>query len=271
MNSKARTTLFLCTVFGLFGAHYFYNRRYFMGLVMLFTLGGFGIIWMADIRKLESGRFYDNKGKYLEAVEKSFGNLMLISWALLTVVISVSVNSVDHRAVKIKNVAFECEYIRSSSGFGISSKELEDFYNDRGYFREEEGYVKEVEPGVTSRVYINEYTDFDEPVGCIYTTIIRKDEYDGFYVNVSEFGSLTRILLKEDDRYSDIIYAYNIDRKHSISPYVYDEDDKEIFISADSEQHGYLSYEEFMEIYDLHFQIKEDLYGPIQEEMYGIK
>ncbi len=57
----------LCVVLGLFGAHYFYVRRYGMGLLYLFTGGLFGIGYIFDIIRLLTGRFTDCYGKNVAA------------------------------------------------------------------------------------------------------------------------------------------------------------------------------------------------------------
>lgn len=55
----------LCIFAGYFGAHYFYARRYGMGLLYLFTVGLFCIGWFYDIYRIYSGRFCDRYGEIL--------------------------------------------------------------------------------------------------------------------------------------------------------------------------------------------------------------
>ncbi len=57
----------LCVMFGIFGVHYFYVRRYRMGLLYLFTAGLFGIGYVFDIIRIIAGRFPDCYGKNLVA------------------------------------------------------------------------------------------------------------------------------------------------------------------------------------------------------------
>ena len=56
------TAAFLCFFLGMFGAHYFYVGRIGMGILYIFTLGLFGIGWLADIIRILSGRFTDREG-----------------------------------------------------------------------------------------------------------------------------------------------------------------------------------------------------------------
>ena len=55
----------LCILFGIFGVHYFYVRRYGMGLLYLCTAGLLGIGYVIDIVKLLTGRFTDCYGNVL--------------------------------------------------------------------------------------------------------------------------------------------------------------------------------------------------------------
>lgn len=45
---KAKTAFWLCLGLGWAGAHKFYRRKYFMGIVYLFTVGLFGYGWIFD-------------------------------------------------------------------------------------------------------------------------------------------------------------------------------------------------------------------------------
>lgn len=56
------TAAFLCFFLGMFGAHYFYVGRVGMGFLYIFTLGLFGIGWLADFIRILSGRFTDREG-----------------------------------------------------------------------------------------------------------------------------------------------------------------------------------------------------------------
>lgn len=62
-SPKSRlTAAFLCFFLGMFGAHYFYVGRVGMGFLYIFTLGLFGIGWLADLIRILSGRFTDREG-----------------------------------------------------------------------------------------------------------------------------------------------------------------------------------------------------------------
>lgn len=55
----------LCVFAGYFGAHYFYAKRYGMGLLYLFTAGLFCFGWLYDIYRIFSGRFCDKYGEII--------------------------------------------------------------------------------------------------------------------------------------------------------------------------------------------------------------
>lgn len=57
--------LLLCLIFGVFGFHHFYVRRYLKGFLYLITFGLFGIGWFVDLVLIIFGRFKDNKGNVL--------------------------------------------------------------------------------------------------------------------------------------------------------------------------------------------------------------
>lgn len=49
-NAKNKwVALLLCLFLGVFGAHKFYEGKYLLGIVYLFTVGFFGIGWFIDI------------------------------------------------------------------------------------------------------------------------------------------------------------------------------------------------------------------------------
>jgi len=61
VSSKSRSiALALCMFFGWAGAHRFYAKQTKMGLIMLFTMGGFGMLWFYDFVMLALGKFRDN-------------------------------------------------------------------------------------------------------------------------------------------------------------------------------------------------------------------
>ena len=53
----------LCWFLGVFGAHRFYVGKVGTGLLMLVTIGGFGIWWLFDLSMILLGSFTDKEGK----------------------------------------------------------------------------------------------------------------------------------------------------------------------------------------------------------------
>jgi TM2 domain-containing membrane protein YozV len=66
VSSKSRSiALALCMFFGWAGAHRFYANQTKMGLLMLFTMGGFGMVWFYDFVMLLIGKFKDNNSSVI--------------------------------------------------------------------------------------------------------------------------------------------------------------------------------------------------------------
>lgn len=68
MNKKRKEftiVLLLSFFFGMLGAHRFYAKKIKTGLLMLFTLGGFGIWYLFDLGTILLGKFKNKKGKKL--------------------------------------------------------------------------------------------------------------------------------------------------------------------------------------------------------------
>ena len=59
-------TLLLCFFLGNFGAHRFYVGKIGTGLLMIFTLGGFGIWLIIDFILIVCGQFKDKKNRYIQ-------------------------------------------------------------------------------------------------------------------------------------------------------------------------------------------------------------
>ena len=58
--------LLLCIFFGVFGAHRFYVGKIGTGILMLITLGGFGIWTVVDLIIIICQDFKDKEGKVLK-------------------------------------------------------------------------------------------------------------------------------------------------------------------------------------------------------------
>ena len=61
VSSKSRmVALLLCFFLGWAGGHRFYTNKVGTGLMMLFTMGGFGMWYFLDFVMIASGNFKDN-------------------------------------------------------------------------------------------------------------------------------------------------------------------------------------------------------------------
>jgi hypothetical protein len=94
------TTLLLCLIFGLFGIHRFYVGKIFTGILMLLSIGCFGIWTIIDLILINLGIFKDRKGDLLDGKTRFisiFGGILssivifLISYFLIS-------SYIDHRA-----------------------------------------------------------------------------------------------------------------------------------------------------------------------------
>ena len=61
-RKRRSVSLVLCLLLGIFGAHKFYERRYGMGLLYLFSYGLFGIGILVDLLCLIFGKPRDKQG-----------------------------------------------------------------------------------------------------------------------------------------------------------------------------------------------------------------
>ena len=62
-DSSRLVALLLCWFLGYFGAHRFYVGKMGTGLLMIVTLGGFGLWWLFDLVMIVIGQFTDVEGK----------------------------------------------------------------------------------------------------------------------------------------------------------------------------------------------------------------
>lgn len=68
----------LAALLGVFGTHYFYERRFVKGILYLLTLGLFGFGWLFDVISLCTGSFKDKSGRYVIAPKLSLNSLIPI-------------------------------------------------------------------------------------------------------------------------------------------------------------------------------------------------
>ncbi len=70
-SAKSRTVaLLLCFFLGWFGGHRFYVNKIGTGLLMMFTMGGFGMWYFVDLVMVSLGVFKDKE------------NLSITKWSL---------------------------------------------------------------------------------------------------------------------------------------------------------------------------------------------
>jgi len=76
-SPKSRTVALLLAVFlGVFGAHRFYGGKATSAVLQIFTLGGLGIWWLADIIMIVTGSFRDDDGRLLSSWEPESDHLV---------------------------------------------------------------------------------------------------------------------------------------------------------------------------------------------------
>ena len=65
VNTDWLITIILAVIVGYLGIHRFYNGKIGTGILMLITVGGFGIWTIVDIVLIALGRFTDKNGNYI--------------------------------------------------------------------------------------------------------------------------------------------------------------------------------------------------------------
>ena len=67
-NAQGVFAFIYCLFLGVFGVHRFVYGRKRSGTLMLFTLGGVGIWWLADLISILAGKFEDADGNTLSPI-----------------------------------------------------------------------------------------------------------------------------------------------------------------------------------------------------------
>lgn len=67
MSNRWVATLLLCFFLGVFGAHRFFLGKIGTGILMLITLGGFGIWYIIDLIIIITGQMRDSEGNFVKA------------------------------------------------------------------------------------------------------------------------------------------------------------------------------------------------------------
>lgn len=65
LNTEWLITLLLCFFLGMFGVHRFYNGKIGTGILMIITLGGFGIWTLIDLIMVLFGKFTHKDGSLI--------------------------------------------------------------------------------------------------------------------------------------------------------------------------------------------------------------
>ena len=67
-NYEGVIAFVVCFFFGVFGVHRFIYGKIGTGILMLVTLGGFGIWWLIDLIRIAIGHFTDSRGNRLSLI-----------------------------------------------------------------------------------------------------------------------------------------------------------------------------------------------------------
>ena len=66
-DSRIFPAIILNIFFGWMGGHRIYTGQTFSAIAMMFTMGGFGIVWFIDFMSLLFGNYKDGKGRPVTA------------------------------------------------------------------------------------------------------------------------------------------------------------------------------------------------------------
>ncbi len=135
---KYDKTLLLCLFFGMFGAHRYYNGKKRTGTLMLCTLGGFGVGWLIDLRKIMAGNFRDINSNYIVSKNtffKTFSNYIVILTFIVYLITGIMVISKcvvreeviidDEKLVDFTQEGFTKVEEESGEAITVFEKELE--------------------------------------------------------------------------------------------------------------------------------------------------
>ena len=81
--------ILLCLFLGMFGIHRFYTGYKRLGLIQLFTLGGFGIWWVIDLVSLCLNAYKDKYNIELEDYNGTLASLILTGFVLICMAIVI--------------------------------------------------------------------------------------------------------------------------------------------------------------------------------------
>jgi TM2 domain-containing membrane protein YozV len=70
-EKQGPVALLLCFFLGVLGAHRFYVGKMGSGILMLVTLGGFGIWALVDFVMIVAGKFTDSNGRVIQLGQSS--------------------------------------------------------------------------------------------------------------------------------------------------------------------------------------------------------
>lgn len=143
ISPKSAVTALLLNLFlGIFGAHRFYVGKNGTGLLMLLTMGGFGIWVLVDLIFIVTNKFEDKEGRLLELTRNpsSFKTAAMVisavvAWLLLFIIMiftlvmyltSGLVDAIDNQLTALRSGDIEKAYSYTSKDFQKSTS-INDF------------------------------------------------------------------------------------------------------------------------------------------------